>query len=61
VEFAEELGAMSGGGLGWIALVGGPVWGIHSLTLMISCLNPTGSYHIWYERLDQHKDLHVVF
>jgi len=27
---------MSGGGLGWIALVGGPVWGIHSLTLMIS-------------------------
>ena len=38
VKFAEELGTMSKNRLTWITLVRGPIWGIHSLTLMISCL-----------------------
>ena len=38
VKFAEELGTMSKNRLRWITLVGGPIWGIHSLSLMISCL-----------------------
>ena len=37
VKFAEELGTMSKNRLRWITLVSGPIWGIHSLTLMISC------------------------
>ena len=37
VEFAEELGTMSKNRLRWITLVRGPIWGIHSLTLMNSC------------------------
>ena len=37
VKFAEELGTMSKNRLRWITLVRGPIWGIHSLTLMISC------------------------
>ena len=36
VKFAEELGTMSKNRLRWITLVRGPIWGIHSLTLMIS-------------------------
>ena len=38
VKFAEELGTMSENRLRWITLVRGPIWGIHSLTLMISWL-----------------------
>ena len=38
VKFAEELGTMSKNRLRWITLVRGPIWGIHSLTLMISWL-----------------------
>ena len=34
----EELGTMSKNRLRRITLVRGPIWGIHSLTLMISCL-----------------------
>ena len=37
VKFAKELGTMSKNRLRWITLVRGPIWGIHSLTLMISC------------------------
>ena len=37
VKFAEELSTMSKNRLRWITLVRGPIWGIHSLTLMISC------------------------
>ena len=37
VKFAEELGTMSKNRLRWITLARGPIWGIHSLTLMISC------------------------
>ena len=37
VKFVEELGTMSKNRLRWITLVRGPIWGIHSLTLMISC------------------------
>ena len=40
VKFAEELGTMSKNRLRWITLVRGPIWGIHSLTLMISCFAP---------------------
>ena len=36
VKFAEELGTMSKNRLRWITLVRGPIWRIHSLTLMIS-------------------------
>ena len=36
VKFAEELGTMSKNRLRWITLVRGPIWGIQSLTLMIS-------------------------
>ena len=36
VKFAEELGSMSKNRLRWITLVRGPIWRIHSLTLMIS-------------------------
>ena len=36
VKFAEELGTMSKNRLGWIPLVRKPIWGIHSLILMIS-------------------------
>ena len=39
VKFAEELGTMSKNRLRWITLVRGPTWGIHSLTLMISCVS----------------------
>ena len=38
VKFAAELGTMSKNRLRWITLVRGPIRGIHSLTLMISCL-----------------------
>ena len=34
---SEELGTMSKNNLRWITLVRGPIWGIHSLTLIISC------------------------
>ena len=37
VKFAEELGTMSKNSLRWIPPVRGPIWEIHSLTLMISC------------------------
>ena len=37
VIFAEELGTMSKNNLTGITLVRGPVWGIHSLALRISC------------------------
>ena len=37
VKFEEELGTMSKNRLRWITLVRGPIWGIHSLTLMTSC------------------------
>ena len=40
VKFAEELDTMSKNRLRWITLVRGPVWGIHSLTLMISWDEP---------------------
>ena len=33
---SEELGTMSKNNLGGITLVRGPVWGIHSFTLIIS-------------------------
>ena len=36
VKFAEKLRTMSKNRLRWITLVRGPIWGIHSLTLMIS-------------------------
>ena len=36
VKFAEELGTMSKNRLRWFTLVRGPIWGIHSLTLLIS-------------------------
>ena len=36
VKFAEELGTMSKNRLRWTTLVRGPIWRIHSLTLMIS-------------------------
>ena len=39
-KFAEELGTMSKNRLRWITLARGPIWGIHSLTLMISCTQP---------------------
>ena len=35
---AEELGTMSKNNLRGITLVRGPIWGIHSFTLIISCL-----------------------
>ena len=41
VKFAEELGTMSKNRLRWITLVRGPIWGIHSLTLMISSIELT--------------------
>ena len=34
----EEVGTMSKNRLRWITLVRGPIWGNHSLTMMISCL-----------------------
>ena len=37
VKFAEELSTMSKNRLRWITLERGPIWRIHSLTLMISC------------------------
>ena len=36
---AKELGAMSKNNLRRITLARGPIWGIHSLTLIISCPN----------------------
>ena len=36
VKFAEEVGTMSKNILRWINLVRGPIWEIHSLTLIIS-------------------------
>ena len=39
VKFAEELGTMSKNRLRWITPVRGHMWGIHSLTLMISWCN----------------------
>ena len=44
VKFAEELGTMSKNRLRWITLVRGPIWGIHSLTLMISCSTLISSF-----------------
>ena len=47
VIFAEELGTMSKNNLRGITLVRGPIWGIHSLTLIISSINlalPISSY-----------------
>ena len=38
VASSEELGTMSKNNLRRITLVRGPIWGIHSLTLIISCL-----------------------
>ena len=38
VKLAEELGTMSKNRLRWITLARGPIWEIHSLTLMISWL-----------------------
>ena len=38
VKLVEELGTMSKNRLRWITLVRGPIWRIHSLTLIISCL-----------------------
>ena len=35
---------MSKNRLRWITLVRGPIWGIHSLTLMISCGYPVGQH-----------------
>ena len=40
VQFGEELGTISKNRLRWITLVRGPIWGIHSLTLMISWFTP---------------------
>ena len=37
VASSEELGTMSKNNLRRITLVRGPIWGIHSLTLIISC------------------------
>ena len=37
VKFVEELGTVCKNRLRWITLVRGPIWGIHSLTLMIAC------------------------
>ena len=39
VASEEELGTMSKNNLRRITLVRGPIWGIHSLTLIISCLH----------------------
>ena len=36
---SQELGTMSKNNLRRISLAGGPISGIHSLTLIISCLN----------------------
>ena len=41
----EELGTMSKNNLRGITLVRGPIWDIHSLTLIISCLNLTQAYN----------------
>ena len=37
VTSAEELGTMSKNNLRGITLVRGPIWGVHSLALIISC------------------------
>ena len=39
VASSEELGTMSKNNLRRITLVRGPLWGIHSLTLIISCFS----------------------
>ena len=39
VASSEELGTMSKSNLRRITLARGPIWGIHSLTLIISCYN----------------------
>ena len=44
VKFAEELGTMPKNRLRWITLVRGPIWRIHSLTLMISCTTSNSSH-----------------
>ena len=41
VASSEELGTMSKNNLRRITLVRGPIWGIHSLTLIISCRERT--------------------
>ena len=45
---AGKLGTMSKNRLRWITLVRGPIWGIHSLTLMISwgLCNYSNSDHV---------------
>ena len=54
VKFAEELSTMSKNRLRWITLVRGPIWGIHSLTLMISCHNAKAIAHakssVWIKK-----------
>ena len=57
VKFTEELGTNR---LRWITLVRGPIWGIHSLTLMISCLNRTVILFAMYPRL-LHSSLMIFF
>ena len=56
VIFAEELGTMSKNNLRGITLVRGPIWGIHSLTLIISWFgtiqNLSLIIYVW-ERLSQ--------
>ena len=58
VKFVEELGTMSKNRLSWITLVRGPIWGIHSLTLMISWVNgiPESSRETWEEAEEKGKD-----
>ena len=46
VKFAEELGTMSKDRLRWITLVRGPISGIHSLTLVISCYRDNTVFEI---------------
>ena len=51
VKFAEKLGTMSKNRLRWITLVRGPIWGIHTLTLMISWSDSSSTYTatvLWY-------------
>ena len=47
VIFAEELGTMSKDNLRPITLARGPIWGIRSLTLIISWLNATKKCEVY--------------
>ena len=51
VKFAEELGTMSKNRLRWITLVREPIWGIHSLTLMISRCDLSGVSDLKTDRM----------